>query len=324
MEKFLLESGEFVDKIDVNGQTALHFAAMDNKLSRVKYLISRGADVNLEDDRDRTPLHWAAFFNKNDTYYKVIEVLVENGAKLNLKDNLKKTPLHYLVELNSHKAIRLLLKHRVDVRSADDPNETLIAPLFRSLAWFEASKDRRKTFVTLLEYYPHPIVSSLFNSSVNLQPYLCVGVIRHYSKLLALRLPIDVDIFQMITRMGDVYRLQYMICRQELLNAQDNRVGESRVTFFDLLFYDEAKFKSYADDFKIIDLEIRKCANCYSIYGTEMVKNVDKEVKRRELLEKSSALLSECLRTYNLTESIIKDILNCLTKKDLKKFVSNK
>lgn len=394
-------SNGFVDRTNAKGQTALHLAAMDNNLTKVKNLISQGAKVNLQDDRNRTPLHWAAYFNKNDSYHKVIEALVENGAKINLKDKLNQTPLHFLVEYSSYKSIGLLMKNDADIYAADKEGKRPLDALLQSLMWYEASVDRRAILKDLLEHHPDPIGSYLINLSANLsknkklkdlikltctrtvkysfrgcdhiravdenhesvvfkrlelllhclvhfeesmgrrkqlenflkvhhdpvgyfflnsatklQRYFCESVITHYSKLLALGAPVCSYVLQFVMKQTDTYRLHYVECREELARAVQRPLNLPLTNFFNLAV-------GFGMKFFILDWKTKRATRIFRIYGPEMLRNIDQEIDTRLTLQKGITLLSECLRSYNLNESVILGILNWLTLKDLIYFTSN-
>jgi len=59
----------------------LHQAATDGDVEQVKLLISKGADVNAEDEEQKTPLHYAAKSGKME----VVQLLVEAGADVNVE-----------------------------------------------------------------------------------------------------------------------------------------------------------------------------------------------------------------------------------------------
>ena len=63
--------------VDKKGQTVLHFAAHNSDVSVVNLLVDSGADVNVRDNKKRTPLHIAADHNASAN---VITALVECGA----------------------------------------------------------------------------------------------------------------------------------------------------------------------------------------------------------------------------------------------------
>ena len=79
----------------VTGATPLHIAAISNQVEVVKFLISKGADVNMKaGNKDgATPLAWAAAFGK----YEAVMALIESGkADINSLDNNRVTALDAL------------------------------------------------------------------------------------------------------------------------------------------------------------------------------------------------------------------------------------
>ncbi|MBD2057694.1 ankyrin repeat domain-containing protein [Oculatella sp. FACHB-28] len=62
-------------------------------------LIARGADVNLPDDKGRTPLHHIAeWYSYGNFRQPLVEALLANGADINARDNYGYTPLHILIK----------------------------------------------------------------------------------------------------------------------------------------------------------------------------------------------------------------------------------
>lgn len=59
-EKFNINEGDY------DGRTPLHLAAEEGHLEAVKYLIQRGANMNIEDRWGTVPLRGAVSFNRND------------------------------------------------------------------------------------------------------------------------------------------------------------------------------------------------------------------------------------------------------------------
>jgi len=85
--------------VDVNakdsgtGMTLLHFAAGRSNFEILAYLISHGADVNinLKENKGFTPLHVATVMTPN---VEVLEYLISKGADVNVKNYEGSTPLH--------------------------------------------------------------------------------------------------------------------------------------------------------------------------------------------------------------------------------------
>lgn len=71
------------------GQTLLHQAIENNQTDVAKYLVDKGADLNLPDTKGNTPLHIATKNNQTE----VTKYLVDKGARLDLQNNEGKIPL---------------------------------------------------------------------------------------------------------------------------------------------------------------------------------------------------------------------------------------
>jgi uncharacterized protein len=75
--------------LDEDGRADLHYAARDGDLAATQKLVSRGADVNLQDRHGWTPLHFAAqALSKEVTSY-----LLAHGASVDTQDGHGNTPL---------------------------------------------------------------------------------------------------------------------------------------------------------------------------------------------------------------------------------------
>lgn len=75
-------------KSSSGGWTALHFAAINEDLALVKYLIALGADVNVAKEDGFTPLHLAVF----NGYYELSEFLLSMNARTDLENDTGNTP----------------------------------------------------------------------------------------------------------------------------------------------------------------------------------------------------------------------------------------
>lgn len=80
--------------------------------------------------------------------------------------------------------------------------------------------------------------------------------------------------------------------------------------------------KNFAGNQDLIeDFKNNDCSKMFPIYSASMPKNIEKGIKRREVFDKSSVLLSINLPIFNPNHLIIRDVLDCITStKDLIKF----
>jgi len=76
IKKAVSENVEAAVLTDEHGSTPLHYAAMGNQPSIVRYLVSTGADINCTDNYGSTPLHSAAYGNS----IECMEELAKLGA----------------------------------------------------------------------------------------------------------------------------------------------------------------------------------------------------------------------------------------------------
>lgn len=145
----LLEGGAELEAKDRRGQTALHYAAQNDRTAAVSALVDAGANVDAEDREGRTPLHWAPFsrsgaakWNSWDFTFarrcfpderlesiadviktvrhqaelvrsdpEVVRVLLDAGAKLSVRDKRGATPLHYAAAFSPNPVtVSVLLK----------------------------------------------------------------------------------------------------------------------------------------------------------------------------------------------------------------------
>lgn len=70
---------------DEYGQTPIYYSCRDNKPDTVKYLITKGADVNSVDMHGQSSLFYAAKTGR----LEICEILIDAGADIHLLDNKK-------------------------------------------------------------------------------------------------------------------------------------------------------------------------------------------------------------------------------------------
>jgi len=131
----------------------LHIAASLNYGERVRKLLKKGADPNVQDDHDRTPLHIAA----SGGYVEVARLLLEHGADPNMQDIDGETPLHDAVRRGHVEVVKLLLKHGADPNIQDKDGRT---PLHKA-----ASMGRVDVVELLLEHGADPTVKNRYGNT---------------------------------------------------------------------------------------------------------------------------------------------------------------
>ncbi|EKX37798.1 hypothetical protein GUITHDRAFT_55771, partial [Guillardia theta CCMP2712] len=113
-----------IDDKDNIGCTALHWAALNDKVNVMKWLIKEGADLNARGNDGHTPLHWAGLKG----FLRATRVLIDAGADLNVQDNWKFTAMIRAAQ-NGHVLVVLALMYAgadVTIYDADDDGCTAL------------------------------------------------------------------------------------------------------------------------------------------------------------------------------------------------------
>lgn len=117
------------------GDYPLHSAARRGNLSIVKYLIKKGAKVNLKDGHNRTPLHHAAM-----SKLSVFKYLLKKKAKLKAKNSLDMNVLH----IAAKKGKLRIVKYLIEKKDMDEDIETKDGKTPLDLAKAESKHDWNK------------------------------------------------------------------------------------------------------------------------------------------------------------------------------------
>ncbi len=105
--KDILKTGKIdLNATDKDGWTLLHYAAHDDHLDKVKYLVEEGADFEIKDKNGKSPLHLAAMYG----HLEVVKYLVEEGANLEARDKSGKSPLDLATGEQHNEVVKYLQK----------------------------------------------------------------------------------------------------------------------------------------------------------------------------------------------------------------------
>lgn len=162
----LLERGAEINAIPESGNNVLHDAVSRKDVGLVEFLISRGADTEVQNHRGNTPLivaakigacevieillqHRANINGVGQTHlsdmfafssplstatmtrnYSAIKLLLERGAKADQKDMYKRTALYWALNFGNLDIIELFVDFGADLNTVDDRGDT---PLLISL-----------------------------------------------------------------------------------------------------------------------------------------------------------------------------------------------
>lgn len=103
-----------------DGTTALAAAVLGGFSHIVKYLVERGADVNLPNLRGETPLHLAILGDN----LEIISFLLAEGAWIESEDNCLDSPLMFATREDKVQAVEILLTHGADPDHYNEDGET--------------------------------------------------------------------------------------------------------------------------------------------------------------------------------------------------------
>jgi palmitoyltransferase len=95
--QFLDTDPSLLNKLDKDGRSPLHVAALGGHKDIVTELLERGADINIVNHNRFTPLHWAVVAG----YISTVHFLISKGADINMRDIKGRNILHLAAE-NDH------------------------------------------------------------------------------------------------------------------------------------------------------------------------------------------------------------------------------
>ncbi|XP_068913168.1 uncharacterized protein [Tenebrio molitor] len=119
--------------LDVNAQcgcktTALHLASeLDNDLI-VKFLLKRGANINLTDRVGRNALHFA--LKNSKVNIKIIQLLIDEGINTNAKDENGETPSYLCCRQGHSDALKMLLDRDLPAKVVTKKETNLLHTTF--------------------------------------------------------------------------------------------------------------------------------------------------------------------------------------------------
>ncbi|KAJ5995518.1 hypothetical protein N7481_002495 [Penicillium waksmanii] len=143
--KFIIRRGADVDVRDFLGNTPLHVACSTRNEGAVKLLIEGGADVNQIMNTGETALHVASNFGE----VGIVRLLLETDAEIDIKGNDGRTPLHkaalggtalhLCLSGKSVEVMEVLLRYGADVNLVDDDGNTVLHKVCR-FGWKDVVK----------------------------------------------------------------------------------------------------------------------------------------------------------------------------------------
>ena len=119
LKEYLYNYPEAVDLKDKrNGNVPIHLAASKGNLPLTNFLVSKGANLNIQDIFGNTALHYATDKSRKE----MVLFLLNNGARINVQDFKGNSCLHIAARNDDFDMVKLLLLRNADPDLSDLAN----------------------------------------------------------------------------------------------------------------------------------------------------------------------------------------------------------
>jgi ankyrin repeat protein len=129
-----------------DNNTPLHLAAINGHTEIVKFLISRGVDVNIGDNENSPPIVNAALSNHTD----IVKLMLDNGASVTQADDNQMTPLHFACMGGDPEIVRMLIDKGADANAL---NHNGLTPMI-----YAAYRGKLEAIKVLIEHGADPYI----------------------------------------------------------------------------------------------------------------------------------------------------------------------
>jgi ankyrin repeat protein len=133
---------------NLNFDTPLNQAALNNNYEICKLLIENGADVNYRSSRLYTPLHAVCYYKRKEgdstsSRYELAKLLIENGAEINVENFEGDTPLHLAASGGHYEIVKLLIESGASINKRNYSGDYYSGgtPLHSALALSHRTED---------------------------------------------------------------------------------------------------------------------------------------------------------------------------------------
>ncbi len=132
---------QFVNSLDMKGNSPLHFAAQRGELNIVRELIEYGADINITNSDQMSPLDVAFSFIDSDIHVQIARLLIENYSQIpqdtnfyyayqtlssdvNIRFEGGTTPLHFAALYHHPALLRTFIAEHAYLEARDEQEDT--------------------------------------------------------------------------------------------------------------------------------------------------------------------------------------------------------
>ncbi|MFC1724439.1 ankyrin repeat domain-containing protein [candidate division KSB1 bacterium] len=122
VKKLLMNDPDLLNNRDRMNKTALHIACENGHTELVKFLVEKGANVNITDYDFKKPLLWAA----EKGHREILDILLNNNADKSATDINGKSAVHLAVENGFTDLVEWLLSNGFDLNSRALHDVTLL------------------------------------------------------------------------------------------------------------------------------------------------------------------------------------------------------
>lgn len=140
VEAYLQKYPDLIEARTEEQQTLLHYAIRFEKEELAKRLLTKGADVNAEDDSKETAFYMVA--TDSEPNESLLKLLLDAGSDIDHKSDREETALAYAIDRERIENARMLLKLGADVDAK--------AEIGKKTPLFEAIEDGETEIVQLL------------------------------------------------------------------------------------------------------------------------------------------------------------------------------
>jgi serine/threonine-protein phosphatase 6 regulatory ankyrin repeat subunit B len=168
--KLLVDNGADVNSTDVLGNTPIFAASYNGDLKMVKYLVSKGATLNLRNTSNETALSYACRYNASDLL-NVVKYLWRKGVAITYPKDTRfplPSPLHTQARLGNLEVVKFLVENGEDINAnylddtpLDIAKKEKNKPVIEYLTKLESAPCAASRVSPLAEHFPEHIATTI-------------------------------------------------------------------------------------------------------------------------------------------------------------------